>query len=127
MDNSCIHQAFLPSTPCIPSGPRAWSCYCLVTLEKFKLVSIREKSPNQTKYQYPNDCKGLPLTEMGYLDANNLETPQNFKQVKKTSNASINLQKSKAYKHNCKACLYLVCRKVSHTFSFSSYYLQTSS
>lgn len=59
-----------------------------MTLEKFKKVSTREKSPNQTKYQYPNDCKGLPLTEMGYLDANNLENPQNFKQVKKISNAS---------------------------------------
>lgn len=32
---------------------------------------------------------------MGYLDANKLETPQNSSQVKITSNASINLQKSK--------------------------------
>lgn len=50
---------------------------------------------------------------MGYLDANKLETPQNSSQVKITSNASINLQKSKAYKHNYKAHEYLVCKKVS--------------
>lgn len=30
LDNSCTHRTFLPSIPCIPSGPRAWTCYCLV-------------------------------------------------------------------------------------------------
>lgn len=58
---------------------------------------------------------------MGYLDANKLETPQNSNQVKITSNASINLQKSKEYKHNYKACAYFVCKKVSLTFRFSGY------
>lgn len=30
LGNSCTHRTFLPSIPCIPSGPRAWTCYCLV-------------------------------------------------------------------------------------------------
>lgn len=34
LDSIYDHQMFLPSTSCIPSGPRTWSCYCLATWQK---------------------------------------------------------------------------------------------
>lgn len=104
-----------------PGAVTAWSPWRNVR----ELVQGKNKirHTQKKKYQYPNDCKDVPLTEMEYLDANKLETPQNSSQVKMTSNASINLQKSKAHKHDYKACMYLVWKKkiISCAFSFSVY------
>lgn len=50
LDNNCTHWTFLPSTTCIPSHPIYWTCYCLVTLQKFRITvgTIQNKKPTSS-------------------------------------------------------------------------------